>query len=222
MSGDTTLSRRERERLRRRRAIVRAARTVFAEKGYRQATLEEIAERAEFGKGTLYNYFEGGKEELLFAVLDDVYDSLCELAEELLSEDLVDEHSSQEIFHRYISATIDHLMEHQDLFMLLIKEAHRMAFDEEEEKVEYFRRQNQRLKDLMMPAIEAGIARGQLKDFPPQIIAGAILGNMNGYLMEACRKDEGSECTAKRPDPTMAARFISTMLFDGLSTDRDR
>ena len=53
--------------------VLDAARTVFAEKGYADATLEEIAQRAEFGKGTLYNYFEGGKEEILFAVFDDLY-----------------------------------------------------------------------------------------------------------------------------------------------------
>lgn len=206
----------------RREAMLRAARAVFAEKGYRQATLEEIAERAEFGKGTLYNYFEGGKEELLFAVLDGVYDSLCDLTRELLAEERFEGRSIKEVFHRYISATIDHLLEHQDLFMLLIKEAHGMAFDEEEEKVEYFHRQNQRLKDQLIPAIEAGIARRRLKDFPSQIIASAILGNVNGYLMEACRKPDRPGCSGKRPDAEMAAQFITTMLFDGLSTEHDR
>ncbi|PSQ74919.1 MAG: hypothetical protein BRD36_01045 [Bacteroidetes bacterium QH_7_64_110] len=52
-SSDTTLSRREREQRRRRRIMLQAAQSVFAEKGYEQATLEEIAKRAEFGKGTL-------------------------------------------------------------------------------------------------------------------------------------------------------------------------
>ena len=46
-----SLPRKERERLARRLEIVRAARSVFAEKGFEKATLEEIAERAEFGKG---------------------------------------------------------------------------------------------------------------------------------------------------------------------------
>ncbi|TKX68113.1 TetR/AcrR family transcriptional regulator, partial [Halorubrum sp. GN11_10-6_MGM] len=70
-SSDPSLSRRERERRRRRQAMLDAARAVFAEEGYADATLDEIAERAEFGKGTLYNYFEGGKEELFLAVFDE-------------------------------------------------------------------------------------------------------------------------------------------------------
>ncbi|GIV59650.1 MAG: hypothetical protein KatS3mg043_0739 [Rhodothermaceae bacterium] len=59
--SETALPRRERERLMRRRAMLEAARAVFAEKGYLQATVDEIAQRAEFGKGTLYNYFTGGR-----------------------------------------------------------------------------------------------------------------------------------------------------------------
>ena len=221
MSDQTVLSRRERERLMRRQAMLDAARTVFAERGYRQATLEEIAERAEFGKGTLYNYFEGGKEELLFAVLDDVYDTICDLTRRVLQPDRLEDQSIQELFHRYMSAIIDHMIEHQDLFMLLIKEGHRLAFDEEKEKVEYFQRQNQRVKDQLIPTIEAGIDRGRLKAFPPQIIASFILGNLNGYLMEACCKDDCIEDSVEHPDPEEAAEFITTVLFDGLANDRN-
>jgi AcrR family transcriptional regulator len=222
MSDQTTLSRRERERSMRRQAMLDAARAVFAEKGYRQATLEEIAETAEFGKGTLYNYFDGGKEELLFAVLDNVYDTLCNLTDDILRPEQLQEQSIQELFRGYFSEIIGHLMEHRDLFMLLIKEGQRMAFDEEQEKVEYFQRQNQRLKEQLLPTIERGIARGCLKPFPPQIIASAILGNMNGYLMEVCCRDEKLGEAMDHPDAEQAAEFITTMLFDGLSTGSER
>jgi AcrR family transcriptional regulator len=67
--NSANLSRKERERLMRRQAMLEAARAVFAEKGYANATLEEIAQRAEFGKGTLYNYFPGGKDELFLLSL---------------------------------------------------------------------------------------------------------------------------------------------------------
>ena len=79
------LSRRERERQNRRREILEAAQAVFAEKGYTHATLDEIAQRAEFGKGTLYNYFEGGKEDILFAIFDEIYDEMRQLIQEAFS-----------------------------------------------------------------------------------------------------------------------------------------
>jgi AcrR family transcriptional regulator len=55
---DTTLPRKEREFLRHRREILMAAEEVFSEKGYISATMEEIAQRAEFAVGTLYKFFE--------------------------------------------------------------------------------------------------------------------------------------------------------------------
>lgn len=56
--------RRDKEKKARREEIVQAALRIFAAKGYEAATLDEIAEAADFGKGTLYNYFPN-KEDLL-------------------------------------------------------------------------------------------------------------------------------------------------------------
>jgi len=66
------LGRRARGRLSRRREIIAAARAVFLAKGYERATLDDIARRAEFAKGTLYNYFHS-KGELFEALADEVF-----------------------------------------------------------------------------------------------------------------------------------------------------
>jgi len=55
----TSTSRKERERERHRREVLDAAEAVFAQKGYHRATMQEIAERAEFAVGTIYTMFEG-------------------------------------------------------------------------------------------------------------------------------------------------------------------
>jgi TetR/AcrR family transcriptional regulator len=51
-------SRRERERQRHKQEILQAAEAVFAEKGFHRATVQEIARRADFAVGTIYNIFE--------------------------------------------------------------------------------------------------------------------------------------------------------------------
>lgn len=51
--------------------IIRAAADVFAEKGFHPAKVEEIAERAGVGKGTVYEYFNN-KQELFSEMLKDV------------------------------------------------------------------------------------------------------------------------------------------------------
>jgi AcrR family transcriptional regulator len=62
------LSRREREKLNRRREILQAAWAVFASKDYDSATIDNIAEAAELSKGTLYLYFRGKADLFLSAV----------------------------------------------------------------------------------------------------------------------------------------------------------
>ncbi len=52
----------------RRETILGAAEAVFFEKGLRAATLDEIAERAEVGKGTIYLYFSS-KEDLYCSLM---------------------------------------------------------------------------------------------------------------------------------------------------------
>jgi AcrR family transcriptional regulator len=59
--------------------LVAAAATVFAEKGYDRATVQEIARRAGFTTGAIYGRFQG-KAELLLAAIeaqsDDEFDQL--------------------------------------------------------------------------------------------------------------------------------------------------
>ncbi len=54
-------SRREREHRQHRKEILEAALKVFAQKGYHQASMHEIAHEAEFAVGTLYRFFPGKK-----------------------------------------------------------------------------------------------------------------------------------------------------------------
>jgi AcrR family transcriptional regulator len=61
--------RKEREKKRRRQAIIDAAEQVFFSKGIESATMDEVAEMAELSKGTLYLYFNN-KNELLHAIVE--------------------------------------------------------------------------------------------------------------------------------------------------------
>lgn len=64
------LCRKEREYLQHRGEILQAAEKLFAEIGYHNTSMDMIAEKAEFSKGSLYNYFEN-KEYLFFCMLDE-------------------------------------------------------------------------------------------------------------------------------------------------------
>ncbi len=62
-----TEARRLREKEQRRQTILETAERIFAEKGFNETPMDEIAEAAELSKGTLYLYFKS-KEELAFAI----------------------------------------------------------------------------------------------------------------------------------------------------------
>ncbi len=55
--------------------IMLTARAVFSEKGYSDAMIAEIAERAGVVEGTIYRYFSG-KRELLIKVVEDWYEEM--------------------------------------------------------------------------------------------------------------------------------------------------
>ncbi|MFH1740381.1 MAG: TetR/AcrR family transcriptional regulator [bacterium] len=62
------LPRKEREKLMHRKMILTAALSLFSEKGYHNISMHQIAEKAEFGIGTLYKFFQN-KEELYKALI---------------------------------------------------------------------------------------------------------------------------------------------------------
>jgi len=62
------LPRREREKLAQRQEMLAAALELFSKKGYRNVSMHEIAEKAEFAIGTLYKFFTN-KEDLYKALI---------------------------------------------------------------------------------------------------------------------------------------------------------
>jgi len=77
-----TAERKAREKSMRQRQILRASYRVFDEVGFSAATMDQIAERAELAKGTIYLYFKS-KEEVYFSLLTDGLDILIRLLQEI-------------------------------------------------------------------------------------------------------------------------------------------
>lgn len=226
--SDSSLSRRERERRTRRQAMLQAAQSVFAEKGYTQATLDEIAKRAEFGKGTLYNYFEDGKEGLLFAIFDEVYDDLHEMIRGAFAESGSSEHSFRDAFRELVVQSFTYYEEQEDLFLILIREAHQLQFSTDVEKAAYFQEQQQRLIDALVPVVEQAVDEGRIASLPPQSVAHMLLEVVHDLVVRRCLTEHGKEGNAMhvcRPDASLlhdseaAADFLTAFLFDGLATD---
>ncbi len=199
-----------------------AARAVFAEKGYEQATLEEIAERAEFGKGTLYNYFEGGKQEILYAVIGDLFERLCEAIHDFFRAPEQQGRAIRPVMRDFVLTVLTFFIERRDLFSILMKEAHRMAFNPEH--VIHLAGLREKVVDQIAPAIEVGIAQGSLRPLDPRIVGYSLIGHIQGhlnYMLTVCACMPAAQ-TSVSDSPEAAADFIATMLFDGLVMEPDR
>jgi AcrR family transcriptional regulator len=69
----TAQERKQQERQARRRRIQRAAREVFAEKGYAKTSIEQVARQASLSVGAIYLYFRS-KEDLYVSLLEETFE----------------------------------------------------------------------------------------------------------------------------------------------------
>jgi AcrR family transcriptional regulator len=76
---------RQKKRAKTQAAILRAAAFLITKKGLAGTTIEDIAQRAEVGVGTVYNYF-GSKNALLLALMQRDTQDLLEEGEEVLAQ----------------------------------------------------------------------------------------------------------------------------------------
>lgn len=228
----------------RRRAMLEAAQSVFAEKGYARATLDEIAERAEFGKGTLYNYFEGGKEEILYAIFETIYDEIVSIIEQALRgparatkaeaakaeaaepdpAERPARRTLRDMYRDLVVRSFTFYTEREDLLIILQKEAYRMALSDDRERARFFHSQHERIISAVVPAIEAAAGTGEIQHLSPEAVAHMLVENLNGLLVQRSLSRRAhadlDDCfgSSVLDDPDAAADFLVSMLFDGLST----
>ncbi len=92
---------------------------VFALRGFHAAKLDEVAERAEFGKATLYSYFET-KEALFQAVLESVFEELLKRATEAFSA----RGTFAERLNAYVAGETAYFFESPEGHYLMMSESH--------------------------------------------------------------------------------------------------
>lgn len=161
------IPRRERERLLRRQEILQAARTVFARKGFSAAKLEDVAERAEFGKGTLYNYFTS-KEALFHSVLDDDFRQIIRIADTALHADV----PFSEKIEMFVRGQLDYFFRNPESLYLMMRESHHL-----QERNPMMQMMPQ-LLTMISEAVAAEQERGAVIEFAKPMELAAILTSL--------------------------------------------
>lgn len=170
--------RRERERAERRRQILDAAREVFLQKGFRATTMDEIAQRAELGKGTLYSYFRS-KEELYVAVMNEGLEILFDRIEETLALPL----EPEEVIRRLGEVYYRYYLEHRDYFRVFFFLEHGdVAKELPRELIQGNIERGVRCLELFSRVVQRGVQQGVFAPVDPWKAAVAFWGATNGIL----------------------------------------
>ena len=176
----TTRARREREKEERRQSILRAAREVFFENGFHRATVDNVAERAEVSKGTVYLYFES-KETILAHLL---LEGLGELTRELEEAYAMDEPIPSDERLRRLGRAYLQFFQREPLCFHFLMAMDRGRFREAVTPQVYQEvlKASIRGLDWVVRAIEQGVQEGQFHCCDARQAAATLWATLNGVL----------------------------------------
>src|SRR5438876_1659456 len=156
---------RERKKQRTRETIARAARELFAERGYHATTLPDIAEAADVSTRTIFAYFPS-KEDILFSDFPLMKEALAQaLAERPEGEEAL------ETVRAFILSTVG--MEKSEVD----EELGRCIHDDETLR-SHLRARLAQLEEVIAPAIAKDIGAPE-NDLRPQLVAASLTAAFN-------------------------------------------
>jgi AcrR family transcriptional regulator len=155
--------------------ILEAALEVFSTKGYYLATVEEIAELAGLGKGTVYRYF-ANKETLFHELVRSRLNELEGRAQEVLdtSDDVLT------LIAKYLRIYFEFFDRNQRLYRVIVQE--HLDFRHQMQDV-YIQKVMRRVPFLKRKVYEA-THRGVLKDVDFQTVFYGVMGFAHGVIQK--------------------------------------
>ncbi len=171
----------------RRAAIIDAARTVFARRGFAQGIIDEIAKEAGIAKGTVYLYFRS-KTEIYNAVLD--HDMKILKSGTLRRIDAAA--TIEEKIGAFILARIENAEARREFFRIMDSAQGNLAITRRQYR-EFLREPVERLA----AAIEEAARRGQIRPLPAEktawMVADMTRGTIQRRLLEQRASPPGED-----------------------------
>jgi len=209
-------SRKERDRERNRNDIIHAAENLFLSQGFENTTMNEIAQSAEFAKGTLYNYFES-KEDLYLAIGTEAYRILIEITKKFINEKDPGLEQLMAFGYAYYEFTKSH-PEYAEIFhdisVRIPKLSNKKEINYTEAEHEYFRKAG-KYRDLFLGVISDAIRYKKLRsDIDPMMIGITLSSLTSGLIKELLQNREFLEKT--KFDMNDIIDFVFNLIADGL------
>lgn len=186
--NDVLQTRKEREKQLRKTEILEAAKKLFSQKGFLLTTLDEIAVAAEFGKGTIYNYFTS-KDEIYIEIINEVIDNHLRIIKESDSSTK----NPIEFIELYAKEIFRYCLSNSEGFKLYIREIVNHRTDTCITKNELFEVESKEREDILTVNFKKAIKQKLIVNYNPDKLR-AIFDHMIfsyiHYLLNCKRVDE--------------------------------
>lgn len=173
------IGRKKREHLAHRGEILLAAEKVFAAKGFFQTTMNQIAQAAEFGTGTLYKYFKS-KEDLYFTLIDEKTDAINHLIKAELSR----EDSIIERIRKVLILELEFIEQNRDFFRIYTSEGSRFEWSIKDDCGKKIHDKMVGYIQFLAQVLEEGMKANELKPLSPLDLAHAFEGIVHSFIFE--------------------------------------
>jgi AcrR family transcriptional regulator len=178
--------------------ILQAAVELFTERDFHQVLMEDVAARAEVGKGTVYRYFPT-KEELYFATIFEGWDRL---GKEL--EAVVQQHGPlSDILEQVTRQVLSYFWRRRQFATLV----HRLENNIEGEEQADWKRRRDSIVGVFADILNKGVAAQELSGEQLRLITEMYLGMLRSIILY-----HGNHDTPKTMSPLAVQLFL-----DGLS-----
>jgi TetR/AcrR family transcriptional regulator, repressor of fatR-cypB operon len=180
---ENNLSRKEQEQLLHKNLIIKAAAQIFSEKGYEKTTLDEIAQLAEFSKGSLYNYFEN-KEDLFLTTLEIGIQKLIEEMKIVSESEPTTALQTKAILSVMVTffKENDSFNKHRAFFQMMVNEKRVMACQASDEYSNRMQNMHKNMTQFFSEIFKKGIGSSELKNGCPQTYAEVLVGIIHHYI----------------------------------------
>jgi AcrR family transcriptional regulator len=207
--------RKHREKEQRREEIISAAEQVFAERGISNSTMDEIAERAELGKSTLYLYYKT-KEDLVMAVIIRGQQILFEKFDELMRTGK----STMVLLASLAGAYYEFFRENRTHFrMMYFFENPQLHKQVSEEMMKACEEKSNCIWGSVIALIQRGIDEGLIqKNFDPRQVA-VIMWSQANALMRQMDREDTYWAESMKIDLEAALKLSSALILEALMTE---
>ena len=173
------ITRKEKEKTRHKAEILQAALNLFSDKGFGNVSMQDIAVKAEFSVGALYNFF-AGKEQLFGELMDDcsdrIYQVLCPILDGNGPED--------EKIRTFIRANTKLLEDNLKFIRLYVSQYNSLTpvpilTKKAEENIHI------KLNEKLLNIIKSGIKNKLFRPVDAQTAANAISATLEAFILKS-------------------------------------